>query len=316
MAALTFTKKSATELERRIRGGIEGVLKDQCASSFTSRANADVSRIGESDLFVGTFHSFFVRILKSYGGYIGVPGDFRVLNQLQQLSILRNLIDNEKRAEALRAGSSGAKGISAALRSSPEVPELSSEEDNACSEEEGEAQGLGFQSMDSTAFSSSTSKEAEELRKRIRSMKFIPELLERERMANSVLFRLFRLYDKHLRDQKPPLLDFTDLTVKVLKLLEGPATRAELGAQWPYLVVDEFQDTNSNQFKFICLLALQRPPNTQTTFSAGGVAALSNCAGRRGGVTVVGDDDQSIYKWRGTHTGVRQVPQPLVAPVQ
>ncbi|CDI87322.1 hypothetical protein EPH_0075780 [Eimeria praecox] len=304
LAALTFTKKSATELERRVRGGLEGVLKDRRASACISKSNADASGIDERDLFVGTFHSFFVRLLKSYGGYVGVPPNFRVLNQFQQLSILRSLIETEKRAEALRLGNSGARGISAALRSSAGVPELSSEEDDGCSEEEGEAQGLGGQGFDSGAFNSSTSKEAEELRKRIRSMKFIPELLERERASGSVLFRLFCQYDKHLRAQQPPLLDFTDLTVKALRLLEPPAMRAELGSQWPYLVVDEFQDTNSNQFKFICLLALQKPPSTQTSYTELGAPALSNPLLRRGGVTVVGDDDQSIYKWRGTHTGI------------
>lgn len=286
------------------------MLKDQCASACSSSWNAGVGGIGEKDLFVGTFHSFFVRLLKSYGACVGVPPNFRVLNQFQQLSILRNLIDSEKRAEAMRNGSSGARGVSALLRSSPEVPEVSSEEDDGCSEEEGEARGPAFQSLDSGAFNSSTTKEAEELRKRIRSMKFIPELLERERAAGSVLFRLFFQYDKHLREQQPPLLDFTDLTVKALKLLEPPATRAELGAQWPYLVVDEFQDTNSNQFKFICLLALQRPPNIQTLHTAVGNPTLPNSTPGRGGVTVVGDDDQSIYKWRGTHTGVRLASQP------
>ncbi|CDJ49168.1 dihydroorotate dehydrogenase, putative [Eimeria brunetti] len=304
LAALTFTRKSATELERRVRGGLEGVLKDRCTSGCVSSWNVGMNEIGERDLFVGTFHSFFVRLLKSYGAYVGVPRDFRVLNQFEQLSILRGLIDTEKRAEAMRLGNSGAKGISAALRSSLDIPEVSSEEDDGCSEEEGEATSVGFQGVDSGSFSSSTSKEAEELRKRIRSMKFIPELLERERAAGSVLFRLFCQYDRHLRGQQPPLLDFTDLTVKALKLLEPPVTRAELGAQWPYLVVDEFQDTNSNQFKFICLLALQRPPNAPTTYTTTGSTALSNTTLRRGGVTVVGDDDQSIYKWRGTHTGI------------
>lgn len=285
LAALTFTRKGATELERRIRGGLGSVLADRNAE--ISVLSPPRGEIGERDLFVGTFHSFFMKLLRNHGGPLGVPSNFRVLGQFQQLALLRNLIEQEKRSEAQRRGVVG-KGISATLRSNPGDHQMSSDDNEGCSEDEREVQDSLFLGDGGLAFSS-TSREAEELRRRIRAMKFIPELLQRERASGSVLFRLFCKYTRHLKEQQPPLLDFTDLTVLAIRLLERADMRAQLRSLWPYLVVDEFQDTNSNQFKFLCLLALGESQSAQQ---------------RQGGITVMGDDDQSIYKWRGTHTGV------------
>jgi DNA helicase-2/ATP-dependent DNA helicase PcrA len=67
------------------------------------------------------------------------------------------------------------------------------------------------------------------------------------------------------------------LLFKTVELLESkPAVREELQARFPYILVDEYQDINYAQYRFIHLLA-----------------------GTRGNVCVVGDDDQSIYGWRG-----------------
>ncbi|HXR61957.1 MAG TPA: UvrD-helicase domain-containing protein, partial [Rudaea sp.] len=76
-------------------------------------------------------------------------------------------------------------------------------------------------------------------------------------------------------------VDFDDLIRLPLALVENDA---EARAQWQerirYLLVDEYQDTNDAQYRWLKLLA-----------------------GARGALTVVGDDDQSIYAWRGANPG-------------
>jgi DNA helicase-2/ATP-dependent DNA helicase PcrA len=72
-------------------------------------------------------------------------------------------------------------------------------------------------------------------------------------------------------------LDFDDLLLRAVGLLEGhPAVREAWGGRFPYLLVDEYQDTNRSQYELVRLLA-----------------------GDQGNLTVVGDEDQSIYSWRG-----------------
>jgi len=72
-------------------------------------------------------------------------------------------------------------------------------------------------------------------------------------------------------------LDFDDLLLRAVALLES---RGDVCAAWrerfPYLLVDEYQDTNRAQYQLVRLLA-----------------------GPGGNLTVVGDEDQSIYSWRG-----------------
>ena len=73
------------------------------------------------------------------------------------------------------------------------------------------------------------------------------------------------------------LVDFGDQVSMALRLLrESPATRVELQRRFRYVLVDEFQDTNPAQSELVELLAATH-----------------------GNITVVGDDDQSIYKFRG-----------------
>jgi DNA helicase-2/ATP-dependent DNA helicase PcrA len=90
---------------------------------------------------------------------------------------------------------------------------------------------------------------------------------------------IFRVYAEILR--KASALDFDDLLLRAVELLrEYPNVRAAWNSRFQYLMVDEFQDTNHAQEELVRLLA-----------------------GPRKNVCVVGDEDQSIYGWRGAQAG-------------
>jgi len=89
------------------------------------------------------------------------------------------------------------------------------------------------------------------------------------------LAKVYAAYQALLR--KHDFADFGDQVALAIQLLEQhPDVLAALRARYRYILVDEFQDTNYAQFRLLQLLA---PPSAN--------------------VTVVADDDQSIYKWRG-----------------
>ncbi|OGL73777.1 hypothetical protein A3E39_03520 [Candidatus Uhrbacteria bacterium RIFCSPHIGHO2_12_FULL_60_25] len=101
------------------------------------------------------------------------------------------------------------------------------------------------------------------------------EYVTGERARLKELADCYFAYQKILRDEGA--LDFGDLIVETLRLLrERPHVLKELREQFRYVMVDEFQDTNWAQYELIKLLA-----------------------GESRNLTVVGDDDQSIYKFRG-----------------
>ncbi|HXA85021.1 MAG TPA: UvrD-helicase domain-containing protein [Candidatus Dormibacteraeota bacterium] len=86
---------------------------------------------------------------------------------------------------------------------------------------------------------------------------------------------IFEEYRKELR--KSNALDFDDLLLETVRLLKSSATtRERYQRRYEYLMIDEYQDTNRPQYELIKLLA-----------------------GARHNVCVVGDEDQSIYSWRG-----------------
>ena len=87
--------------------------------------------------------------------------------------------------------------------------------------------------------------------------------------------RVYRTYEKHLKENNA--LDFDDLLLYARRLLRSNAdVRQYLSDRFKYILVDEFQDTNAVQYDIVKLLC-----------------------GVHGNLFCVGDDDQSIYGWRG-----------------
>jgi superfamily I DNA/RNA helicase len=92
---------------------------------------------------------------------------------------------------------------------------------------------------------------------------------------DALLARVYRRYQQELKALNA--VDFDDLLVLMLDLLvQHPDVRGALRAQYKYLMVDEYQDTNGLQYQIVRQLASDTHD-----------------------VCVVGDDDQSIYSWRG-----------------
>jgi DNA helicase-2/ATP-dependent DNA helicase PcrA len=87
--------------------------------------------------------------------------------------------------------------------------------------------------------------------------------------------RVYARYQTRLREANA--LDFDDLLNEAVRLFEqAPGVTAHYQQRWRYLNVDEYQDTNRAQYLWV-----------------------RHLAGKRKNLAVVGDDDQSIYSWRG-----------------
>ena len=84
----------------------------------------------------------------------------------------------------------------------------------------------------------------------------------------------YDLYQKGLRGHRA--CDFDDLLLYTERLLRNDAIREEYGRRFPYILVDEYQDTNHAQYLLV-----------------------QHLAGAHHNLCVVGDEDQSIYGWRG-----------------
>jgi DNA helicase-2/ATP-dependent DNA helicase PcrA len=92
--------------------------------------------------------------------------------------------------------------------------------------------------------------------------------------VDDVALKVFRAYEERLRAANA--VDFEDLILLVARLLEKTAEGDRIRRRYDYVLVDEFQDTNATQYRFLRDLVRDHK-----------------------NLCVVGDDDQSIYRWRG-----------------
>ncbi len=206
--AITFTNKAAQEMRERV---------DKLVG------------FGSESIWVSTFHSACVRILRRHIDNLGYDTNFTIYDTDDQKSLMKDVcrkmnIDTKIYKErALLAQISHAK-------------------DELLTPDDMEMKAAGDYNMKKVA-------------------------------------SVYREYQAALR--KNNALDFDDLIVKTVELFEKCGAVLEYYQErFKYIMVDEYQDTNTAQFKFISLLA-QRYQN----------------------LCVVGDDDQSIYKFRGANIG-------------
>lgn len=201
--AITFTNKAAREMQERV-----------------SRL------VGPSgkDIWVSTFHSMCVRILRKDIERIGYGSNFSILDSTDQLSVIRSVmkeqnIDTKKfDPRAVQAAISGAKNELL----TPEKYE--------------QRQGDYFQ---------------------------------------TIVAKVYKQYQRRLKSNNS--LDFDDLIMQTIQLFRDvPDVLAFYQNKFRYIHVDEYQDTNRAQY-MLCRLLADRHRN----------------------ICVVGDSDQSIYRWRG-----------------
>src|SRR3989344_735866 len=221
------------------------------ALTFTEKAAGEMEdRVlsllpnGTYDFWISTFHGFCQRVLEERGLDIGIPNRFRLVTETDGWLLLKRRL-NELPLDHYRPLGNPVKFLAALLR------HISRAKDENVSPEE----YLAFAKdavLDGDA-----------------------ETVSGERKRLQELADLYFAYRKILRDEGA--LDFGDLIQETLRLFrERPRVLAEYQKRFPYILVDEFQDTNWAQYELVKLLA-----------------------GSARNLTVVGDDDQAIYKFRG-----------------
>ncbi len=253
--AVTFTEKAAGEMEERV---------DQLLP------------YGYVDLWISTFHSFCERVLKDHAIDIGLPGDFKLLNQTEQWLLVRQNLERFN-LDYYRPLGNPTKFIHSLLKHFsrakdeeiwPEdylqyVEELRLNEDNTLKQ--------GKFVKNSTKSQIANYKLQTNPKSEIINTQYeIQDTKRLEEVANA-----YHTYQQLLLENNA--LDFGDLINYTLKLFRTrPAILGKYRQKFKYILVDEFQDTNWAQYELIKMLAA--PKNN---------------------LTVVGDDDQSIYKFRG-----------------
>lgn len=235
--ALTFTDKAAREMEERV---------DQLLP------------YGYVDLWVSTFHSFCERVLKDYALDIGVPQNFKILDETQSWLLARRNFDLFT-LDYYKPLGNPTKFLQALIR------HFSRAKDENISPKEylDYAKGLSLNTDTAEVPAGKKGKSDEELK----------EIWEAQRISE--IANAYHVYQKILLDNSA--LDFGDLIYYTLKLFRArPQLLKKYQQQFKYVLVDEFQDTNIAQYELVKLLS-----------------------GPDDNLTMVGDDDQSIYAFRG-----------------
>ena len=111
--------------------------------------------------------------------------------------------------------------------------------------------------------------------------------------AADIFRKIYQQYEAG--KQRAGLIDFDDMLVYTYELFrERKDILALWQKQYPYILIDEFQDINKLQFEIVKMMALPHDTNHLQ------YQLCSLLAGRWENICVVGDDDQSIYRFRGS----------------
>ena len=202
--AVTFTNKAAREMGDRLQQMVGPIA---------------------SSVWLGTFHRIGVRILRKYGGLVGLQPNFVVLDSDDQERLLKNIM-KQYGVDVKKYAPSTMLDIIQRWKDRGLPPEAVTRAENSdfC-----EGRTLDF----------------------------------------------YKLYQQRLQELNA--VDFGDLLLLPLQLFQkNPEVLAEYQGQFHYILVDEYQDTNVAQYMLLRLLA----------------KGYNN-------ICCVGDDDQSIYSWRG-----------------
>ena len=204
--AITFTNKAAREMKERVE---------------TTVAQ------GAGAVWVSTFHSTCVRILRRYIDRIGYDNNFTIYDTDDQKSVIKDICKK---------------------------------------------MNIDTKMLKERAIMSKISSAKDELK--------TPDEFELEAGNDYNLRRIADVYREYQKTLKlNNALDFDDLIFKTVELFQSDAEVLEhYQDRFRYIMVDEYQDTNTSQFKLVAMLAA-----------------------KYGNICVVGDDDQSIYKFRGAN---------------
>ena len=202
--AITFTNKAANEMKERIANLVGDVAKD---------------------IWMGTFHSICVRILRRFIDRIGFDSSFIIFDTSDQRTLIKSCIKTIGLDDKMFTDRSVLSEISNAKNEMLEPEQY-------------------------------TARVNGDFRK--------------EKIA-----LVYEMYQKRLRENNA--IDFDDIINYTIKILmDNPDVLDYYANKFQYVLVDEYQDTNKAQFTLITLLA-----------------------SRHGNITVVGDNDQGIYSFRG-----------------
>ncbi|MFA6943310.1 MAG: UvrD-helicase domain-containing protein [Patescibacteria group bacterium] len=241
------------------------------ALTFTDKAAGEMQErvdqllpYGYLDMWISTFHSFGERILQTHGIDIGLPTEFRLLTQTEQWMFIHEHLDDFD-LDYYRPLGNPTKFIHALITHFSRLKD----EHITPAEYLAYAESLRL-NRDQQEF---TKREAEN----------DPELIEAKRIEE--VANAYHVYEQLLAKSGGAgpgsagegALDFGSLITATLDLFtQRPNLLKKYREQFKFILVDEFQDTNWAQYEMVKMLSA--PKNN---------------------LTVVGDDDQSIYKFRG-----------------
>ena len=243
------------------------------ALTFTEKAAAEMEErvdrllpLGYGDLWISTFHSFAERLLKEHALDIGLPQEFKLLNSTGQWLLVRKNLERFN-LDYYRPLGNPTKFIHALLK----LFSRAKDENISAAQYLEYAESLKL-NADSAGF---IKDQLDEKQKKELSKDQLKELANEETRKQQEIAGAFHVYQQLLLENNA--LDFGDLINYTLQLFQ---TRKNIlfkyQNQFKYILVDEFQDTNYAQYELVKLLS-----------------------GEKQDVTVVGDDDQAIYKFRG-----------------
>ena len=202
--AITFTNKAANEMKQRV----ENLLSDS-----------------SNDIWMGTFHSICVRILRRYIDRIGFDSSFIIFDTSDQRTLVKDCLKELKVDDKLFT--------------------------------------------DRAVLSEISNAKNEMLEPKAYSVKYANDF------RKETIGKVYELYQKRLRENNA--IDFDDIINYTIKILtENQDVLEYYTEKFKYVLVDEYQDTNKAQFMLISILA-----------------------SKYGNITVVGDNDQGIYSFRG-----------------